>query len=42
MVTDGRIPKMLTDLRKIYTGLRVTCRMCGNVQEIDREQLVVI
>jgi hypothetical protein len=33
-------PKRLTDLRRINASLRVTCRACGNVRDVDREQLI--
>ncbi|USI72729.1 hypothetical protein [Sphingomonas morindae] len=33
-------PKSLTDLRKIEAGVQVTCRQCGRVKLLDREQLI--
>jgi hypothetical protein len=33
-------PKRLTDLRRINASLCVTCRACGNVRDVDREQLI--
>ena len=32
--------KILTDLRRIEAAVRVTCRACGFVRLIDREQLI--
>ncbi len=33
-------PKTLQDLRKVEGAVRVTCRQCGHVALLDREQLI--